>query len=326
MLTPSFGVGHHEYVKSQKGLVMKKMLCGVSLLAVAMPISAVAQEWQGAVSLGYGMSDVSDISEDIDTLTFDGRVGYDFGNGIRIGADFSTVRGEMDNVPEGITGSVLGVYGAYGFSNGATVGIYAEEADLDIEGFPVDLSATSFGLMAGFETATSRVGGFVGKTTTDPDLPAGVDIRDFGLSFRHDVSEQFTLGGSFVRSEISESSVGVDIDFLGIAGAYEINPSWTIFGAISKSTLDVLDADVTTFGLGVTYDLSSTFHFGSSVSLELARSNASLYGDDGDLDTIRLGFNIPFGSRDFNVPMNSVADAVMNPRHSAVSSLILSTF
>ena len=306
---------------------MKTTIYGAScIFALAMPLSAIAQEFQGAVTLGYGMSDVSDISEDIDTLTFDSRLGYDFGNGIRVGADFDSVRGKMDGISQDVTGSVLGVYGAYAFANGATLGVYAEEANLDIDGVTIDLSATSFGLMGGYETATSQFGGFVGKTTTDPDLPAGVDIRDFGLSFRHAASDQFTIGGSFVRSEISGPGGDVDLDFIGVAGAYEINPSWTVFGAISKASLDLVDADLTTFGLGVTYDLSSVFHFGSSVSLELARSDASLGGLDGDLDTVRLGFNIPLGAREFNVPMNSVADSVMNPRHSAVSSFVLSAF
>lgn len=298
-----------------------------ALVLAGLPGMAAAQEFSGAITLGYGMTDLSDVSEDITTTTLDGRFGMDLGNGFRFGADLSVGRGKIDGVPESLTASMIGVYGAYSFDGGFSLGAYVEDAELDIEGAPTDLSATSYGLMAGYDMGQARFGGFLGRTTTDPDLPAGIDVRDFGLTLRYAAAPEFTLGASFVRTEVSDGVTDVDLDFLGVAGAYTIDPTWSLFGGISNASVDLIDADVTTFGLGVSYDLSSKLGAGSSLSLELARSNASVGGGgDGHLNTVRLGLSIPLGSQGFTVPMNSVADSIMNPRHSALSSTVLSVF
>lgn len=297
----------------------------VLLCAVTPGISA-AQEVGGAVTLGYGNSDISGVSEDLGTVSVDGRVGVDFGNGFRFGIDQSAITGDIDGVPEDVSVFMLGAYGSYRFANGMSLGGYAEKAELDVDGLATDLSATSFGLMAGYDAGAAYLSGFAGKTTTDPDLPAGADIRDIGVAVKYAAATNFTLGASAMRTRISDSTTDLDVSFMGVAGAYGVAENWSLFGGLSRSSLDLVDADITTFGVGVSYDLSSHIGMGSSVSLELARSTASIAGVDDDLDTVRLGLSIPLGGDSFSVPMNSVADSVMAPRHNAITSTVLSAF
>lgn len=297
------------------------------LIATAVPAVVSAQDFSGAVTLGYGHTDVSDISENISTASLDGRFGFDAGNGFRFGVDFSTTRIEIDGISEGVSANTIGAYGSYEFSGGVRVGAYAERAGLNIDGLPIDLSATSYGLMAGYSIADAQVGGFVGTTTTDPSLPSGVDIRDFGLSVKYSAAPALTFGASAMRSRISDSVTDVDVDFLGVAGAYTFADAWTVFGGVSRASLDLADLDLTTIGLGASYNLSPALGFASVVSLELARSDASIGGGgSGQLDTVRLGWSFPLGGDTFTVPMNSVADSIMNPRHSAVTSTVLAAF
>lgn len=297
-----------------------------ALLCVVAPTLVIAQDFSGAVTLGYGSSDVEGISEDLSTLSLNGRAGVDFGNGFRLGIDHGVQSIDIDGVAEDVSIVAMGIYGAYRFNNGMSLGGYAEKAKLDVDALATDLSATSYGLMGGYSAGAAHLSGFFGKTTTDPDLPAGVDIRDIGLAVKYAAAPNLTLGASAMRSRISDSVTDLDVDFIGLAGAYGVAENWSLFGGLSRASLDLVDADVTSFGVGVSYDLSSHLRMGSSVSLELARSNASVAGVDGDLDTVRLGLSIPLGGDGFSVPMNSVADSVMAPRHNAITSAVMSAF
>ena len=113
---------------------------------------------------------------------------------------------------------------------------------------------------------------------------------------------------------------------MGFSCQKSVTETLSIFGGLSKSTLDIVDTDLTSFGLGVNYDLAAATGVNASLSVELARSNLSIGGADGSVDTVRFGFSIPLGKGDFSVPLNSVADAVINPRHSVISSTVLAAF
>ena len=288
--------------------------------------SSFAQELTGAATLGFGLSDVSDISEDIDTLTLNGRFGLAAANGFRFGVDLNSIKGSFEDTSEDVTATLFGAYGGYQFEGGGTAGGYIERANLDTGSLLGDLSANSYGLLGGYDFEGGGVGGFVGMTTTDPDLPDDVDIYDYGIKLKFAASDKFTMGISAVRTTISGPGDEVGLGFYGIAGSYTVTETVSIFGGLSTSTLDDVDADLTSFGIGVNYDLAEATGVNASLSMELARSNLSIGGTDGSIDTVRFGFSIPLGKSDFSVPLNSVADAVINPRHSVISSTVLAAF
>lgn len=291
----------------------------------ALPALALAQDISGAVTLGYGHSDISGISEDIRSTTLDFGGRYDFGNGFSVGGDLSAARLDIDNVPVDLDVRAFGLDAGYRFSSGFTIGAYAEKAELDIETFPVDLSATSYGISAGYGTAYSDFGVFIGETETDPDLPPGVDIRDIGLTFGFRPTEGAMIGGNWIKTELSDGVTDVDITALGVAGSYAVNDAVSLFGGVTRTSIDLLDADVTTFGIGAGYDLGAITKIPGAISLELARSDLSAAGGSVDVDTVRLGYTIPLGGA-AGAPRNSVASSILDPRHSAVTSTVLSAF
>ncbi|MCC6519054.1 MAG: hypothetical protein IT543_09420, partial [Tabrizicola sp.] len=50
------------------------------------------------------------------------------------------------------------------------------------------------------------------------------------------------------------------------------------------------------------------------------------FGTGTDLDAVRLGLTVPFGAKGPALPMNSVADSILNPRHGAFNAALTSAF
>ncbi|HSF65689.1 MAG TPA: hypothetical protein VLA78_14970 [Paracoccaceae bacterium] len=295
-------------------------------MASTLPGLALAQDFSGAATLGYGLSSVDGTSDDLTSLTLDGRFVYDAGNGLTFGGDLSVARVDVDGVSENLTGSAYGVDVAYRLQNGLSLGAYLERAEIDVSGLG-DIAATSFGIEAGYGVGQADIRVFAGRTDTSPELPPGIDVRDLGVTATYAISDRLSLGAALVNTEISGFGDSVDLRFVGVAGAYSLNDQWSFFGGITETSVGVLDADVRTMGLGLSYDMSQLVNFGSVASLELARTRGSVSGfGSADVDTIRLGLTIPLGSGDADVPLNSVADTVFNPRRNALSQGVLAAF
>ena len=295
---------------------------------------ATAQTVTGGLTLGYGNTNIGGVDENLSVLSFDAMIDADFGNGLTVGGAASFNNIKIDDLDESLSASAFGIDGSYRLQNGFRFGAYLERAtlkvnDLDLDfDFDVDtgVSATSYGLSGGFAANALDLEVFFGATTTDPDLADNVDIRDLGLVVGYDIADSGHVGASVVRTRISAEGEDADLTTMGFAGSYNVDPSFTLFGGVARSTLDLVDADLTTFGIGASYDLNQIAGFSSSVSLELARSTIDLDGDNADLDTVRFGLTIPLGGTGPTVPLNSVASGVLKPRHSALSSAVLSTF
>lgn len=302
---------------------MKTLLCSSAIVFASLTSIASAQDVSGAVTLGFGSSDISDVPVDLSSATLDGRVNASFGNGVLLGARADVANINIDDTPD-VTASVIGASLGYAFGNGARVGGYVEQGKLSFSPLEMNPSVTSYGLSAGYSMANFTVDGFVGRSETNPDLPAGIKVTDYGVVAKYTPASNLTFGGNLMRTHISGMGDSVDVDMIGVAGVYGINEQWAVFGGVSNTS--VMSADLTTFGLGASYDMAALVHFPMVASLELARTKISGYGASGDMDTIRLGFTVPFGASASKVPLNSAADAVLNPTHSVVTSTLLSAF
>lgn len=300
---------------------MKTTLAAACLLAL--PIAANAQDISGGVTLGYGHSDVSNISQSLTQLTIDGRIKADLGNGISLGARLDTVKLDADGASQSINGTLFGVDGSYKLGNGVSLGLYAERAEISTGGLSV--TGNSYGLTAGYATNGLTLDGYVGRTDNSI-FPSGVNMTTIGLGARYEAAPKLTLGGSVARTRLSGGGSSVDLTMFGIAAAYQLNDAFTVFGGASRLSLDVVNADLTNIGLGVSYDMASALNFPAVASLELERTNLGLGGGDGHLNTVRVGLTIPLGKSASKVPMNSVADSIFSPSHSVISSAVLSTF
>ncbi|MCB2122412.1 MAG: outer membrane beta-barrel protein, partial [Rhodobacteraceae bacterium] len=106
-----------------------KTSLGIAVLAT-IPMFAQAQEFLGGVTLGYGSSNISGVTQDITTRTFDGRVEVAFGNGLSFGARYDRIDASVDGVALDLTGDMIGLDLGYAFGNGFAVGLYNEKAKI----------------------------------------------------------------------------------------------------------------------------------------------------------------------------------------------------
>ena len=298
------------------------------VLAAIAPNLLAAQTFQGAATLGYGHSSVSDGGGDVSAPTLDAFGVVDFDNGLFLGLD-----GKFANIdPDAISGDLslfdLGSTLTYQFTSGATVGAYLDYADTDLNtglGFDLSGDATSYGIAGGYVAEGFGFEAWVGETETSPDLD-GVDWTDYGALFRYRASETAQFGAHYVRSELSGSGEKIDLSSFGIGGYYQFAQGWGTYAGISRQSLSDFDADTTTYGIGVDYDFRQTSEFPAQLSLELARTDLDVGGLSGDMDTVRVGLTFPLGKRTVATPLNSVARAAMAPRHNALTTLVDTAF
>ena len=300
----------------------------VLLLGISMPSLVAAQEISGGVTLGFGDHDIDEISQGLRTTSLDGRMGMAFDNGIIFGVQAGYIDINIDDVDVDLDGNFFGFDLGYRFTNGMSLGAYVEELTLSADILPIDISLRTIGLSGGYSMEGLDFGAFIGETTTSPDIGAiaDIDISNFGLTAKYSAVPNLNLGAAFLRANIDTPGDDVDIDLIGLAATYDINEQFSVFGGVSRTSLDLADLDVTTFGLGVGYDLSGMAGIASTVSLELARTDLSTGGDDADLDTIRLGLTFPLGGSGTEAPLNSVADSIFNPRRGALNAALTGAF
>lgn len=306
-----------------------KRIFSLCLLTISAPSLTSAQDltYSGAATFGVGFHDVSDISQDLRTTSLDGRLNLAFGNGLNLGVEAGFLNVDIDDVPFDLTADFMGLNASYSFAGGMSLGLYHERLTAGADILPIDISLKSTGLTAGYDMESFHFGAFIGQSDTSPSLGTDIDFRDYGLTAKHETMPNLTLGAAFLRTTIDTPGTDVDLDFLGLAAAYALNDQFSLFGGLSRTSLDLIDIDATTMGLGLGYALPEFAAVSSTVSLELARTDLSALGTDaGNLDTIRLGLTIPLGGKGSEAPLNSVADSVFNPRHSAINAGLTSAF
>lgn len=305
---------------------MLKKFIFAGVVVSAFPVFAMATELTSVATLGYGESDVTDVSTDLSTTTLDLTSKLDVGNGFTLGFDASLARAEPDGIAADIDISALGVNGSYGLGNGVRFGAYVEKAKLGATGFNDSLSATSYGLTAGYSMGTADFEGFYGATDTDPSLPDSIDVRDYGVAVGVHISPELFVGGNLMRTQLSSGGMEANLDMIGVAASYRFAGAWTAFGGITNASISGEDTDINTTGLGVGYEMSNVFAAPVTFSAEVARSKVSVPGDSGRIDTVRFGLSVPIGGSRVIAPLNSVAGSVTNPRHNVDSSAALSAF
>lgn len=292
--------------------------------ALCAPTLALAQDISGAITNGFGRHSISGIDQEITTNTLDGRVSLAFENGMTLGVEGGYIELGQSNTDGRITAPFVGIDVGYTMSNGLSFGIYVEELTGQVSGFPLDVSLQSFGAEIGYQTGNLELGLQSGRTSLSPELVENVDT--LGLTAKYAVSPALDIGATWLRASLELGPMTADVDLTGLAASYDVTDDLLIFGGISRSTLGDADLEVSTMGLGAGYRLTKLVGVASTLSLEVARTRISMSGSGQDLDTVRLGMTFPLGGKDTEVPLNSVADSVFNPRAGAINSTLTSAF
>ena len=287
---------------------------------LAAPGAGLAQDFDGAATLGYGYSSVSNGRPDVNTYTIDGVGTLAFQNGFSLDVDGSFHHANPDR------GSNMGVFDVggvlnYRFGLGPVAGVYLEYASLDSNGLlGRDINATSYGLTGGYEDQLFQAKLFYGGTDASAIVGANSDWTDYGLNVAYTPTQSTMVAGHWMRSDIDAPAVATDATSFGVGVDHNFGNGFSGFGGISRLNFDALNIDATSYGLGVGYDLNQIARVPAQISLELARTTIDPVGRNTDVDSIRLSVTIPFGMRSGGTPLNSTANNAMSPRHNAVST------
>lgn len=300
---------------------------GVAASALSLLPFAAQAQMAGDVTLSFGRSDIQNLDEDVGTSYLGLSLSGDLGSNVTAGINFGLNRAAIDGFDADVEVQSLGANAAYrvgsGFSLGAYVQRDAVEASLlgiDLLG---DLSATSLGLYAGYATGTVDVSGFLGRTTTDPDLPDGADITDFGLTARFQPTEASVVGAMLIRSELDSPAGDGSLTGLGLAGGVTLSETWSLFGGASRYDLDALGFDATTVGIGAGYKMP---YFPGQLFAEVSRTNLSDGTDDLDVDSIQFGISFPFGKGGAQIPNGTVAGGILTDNFSTAAQALRLSF
>lgn len=296
----------------------------MGVLAAFTPVMSSAQEVSGAATLGLAETSSPSGVPDYSAMSLDGKLDVNYAGVLSFGANISTGKIDIDGVSEDLSATIIGLNAGFPLGSMWNGGAYYEHAELDVDGLGSE-SINSYGLFVGYKSDLMALELFGGETDGDSLTGTGVDWFDIGGQASFAVGQAGEVGGHMIRSRLSSGGVDVDLTSVGIGGSFEMAQGLTVFAGLNRAEIDVLTGDVTTFGLGVGYDLGAMVNFPATVSLELSRSRIDDGVDDYDSDTIRFGITIPFGGAKAS-PMNSVASAAMAPNRNALTTVINSDF
>jgi hypothetical protein len=289
----------------------------LALTLSAIPAAVQAQSITGGITLSYTSQEADGLDQD--TTGLDGRMKVAFDNGFSFGLQLGRSETSLEGTSAELEGEFYALDGNYRFANGMRVGAFTERLTIGVDLVPTDVSLDTDGVLLGYEGNGFDVEAFVG--TTSVDLISFIDVDNYGITASYTGKPGLEVGGAFLRARLSSGGTSENIDFTGIAATYAFNTSYMVFGGFAKSDFFIGDS-LDSMGLGLGYDLGELAGFSSTVSLELARTD--LGGDD--IDTVRFGLTVPLGKKGPMLPLNSVADSVLNPRHGAFNAGITAAF
>lgn len=293
-------------------------------LAAFSPMMVSAQEMSGAVTLGIAQTSLPDGLPDLSTISLDGKLDVDYAGRLFFGANISTAKVDIDGISEDLSATTIGLTAGFPLGSMWNGGAYFEHAALDIDGFGTE-SINSYGLFVGYTSDLMAFEVFGGETDGDALSGTGVDWYDIGARASFAIGDRGEVGGHWINSRLSSGGFDVDLTSVGVGGSFEVAQGFSVFAGLNRSEIDVFVGDVTTFGLGVGYDMASVVNFPATVSLELVRSRLDDGVDNYDADSIRFGVTIPFGGAK-STPMNSIASSASSPNRTALTTAINSDF
>ena len=178
-----------------------------------------------------------------------------------------------------------------------------------------DFSATSLGLYAGYDAGAMAMTGFIGQTTTDPDLPDDADITDFGLSARFQPTEAAVVGGMLIRPNSISAPGDTSLSGFGVAGGVAVSGNWTVFAGAGRYNLDAFDLDATTVGIGAGYKTPLLPR--SGLRRNLAHEPVVDGADDLDVDSFQPRHLLPLRQDRAQIPNGTVAGTILTDNHSS---------
>ncbi|NKX44143.1 porin [Roseicyclus persicicus] len=311
------------------------LLSGAAL--VALPLAAQAQTgpgFSGTLTLGYSSSSIGGlpVGVDLDALSIDVVTDIAFSDAFTVGLDFSMSTGSLDIAGGALDLDIdligLAIEPAYHFGNGAYVGVYYRMGDLDLSLAPLPIAlgvdTESYGVFGGYEHGPLWVEGFIGTSDSDPGLPSGIDIMDYGIAMSYDINSQLAVFGSVIRTDIDAGGTDLDLTAISVGADYDFGNGLSAYGSVGMLDIGLGplgDFDATGMTIGVAYDLAS---MGTPMTLNLEYSHTTIdLGPiplDPDIDRFAIGVTIPLGGGS-SEPLNSNTRTARGDYRSAIAAL-----
>lgn len=299
-----------------------RVMAGV--IVACLPLSATAQDMAGAVTLGLGSYDSSDGFADFTTRSLDGRLDLSYGNGLSLGATAASTRADYDGFDDHASVNSLGLTAGYALTPTWTAGLFYEYGEFSVDGFGA-ASMDSVGLFAAYDSALMGLEVFAGQTDGYDIAGAGVDWSDIGASLSFPVGSSGQIGAHLVRSHLSLGPDELDMVSAGLGGHYAFANGLLGFAGVTQASLEEFAGELTTMGVGLGYDLSTTMNLAAVASVELARTHVDFGTGTYDEDSIRIGLTLPLG-RKAAAPLNSVAHSAATTNRTAITTALIAAY
>jgi len=246
------------------------------------------------VGLDFGIAmteiDATGGTANADLMSFAFEPSYHFANGAYVGAYYRM--GDLDlsiallPITLGVDTRQSGIFAGY------------ESGPLWIEAF------------YGTSDTDPGIGGI---DVTDMGLAVSYSVMPnldvFGSYTRTDIDT-----GGFLDIDLTMMAIGADYDFgngLSVYGSV---------GRLDIGTPFPIDLDATQFSLGASYDLAQAGGgFPGVVSLEMTRTSFDLAGLDADVNSFGLGLTIPLGNNASTTALNSSTQVARGSYRSAIA-------
>jgi hypothetical protein len=324
---------------------MIKQITYASALAVMMAPSAFAQTadgpmFNGTFTLGFSMSNdvlgppVIPASADITSLYFGMASDVIFTPKFQVGFDIEAVMAEAKAAGVTVDADVLrfAVEPQYNFGNGYYAGAYYHLHDIDF-GVAAPIVAgvdlQSYGLFGGYDSDMWGVEGFIGISDTDPSLPAGTDITDFGIMGDYQVAPNLEIFGSYALTDFDSPALNAELSVFALGADYDVNDALGVYGTAALASISVPgpDADANQFALGVTYDLAvgNVTTMPVILSAEIARTDLSAGPISDDFFTFNFGVTVPVGNGT-SEPLNASTRGARGDFRTATSNTLFGAF
>lgn len=283
---------------------MKKIAAIAAASLVALPLAASA-EISGGVGLSFGRISFEGSSDTLNNTRLDFDLNYSTGNAFGFAVNGSTSR--ISEGADDLTINSLGGEAFYGFGNGRRAGAYF--GTLSVSDLLSD-NLSSYGLFFGTSGEGHSIDLSFGQLEANGDTANEVSLRG-----TYDLSQGTSLSGEFSRAWDD----GFNVNTFGIGAAHDLSEQASVFGGLNVLSFDDGSDRLTTFSIGLAYDLATISSFGATGWIELSRSS---FSDSSDgINRVAFGISMPLGDAGAGAPVGSRSGSIGRGNRSGYSSL-----
>ena len=299
---------------------MQNSILGAAALVAVLPFSAMATDFDGAVTLGYSKLTTSDGSPGATDVSLDLTTSFAINSNLKLGVDVGLMQVKQFSNKANLNDAAVRL--DYRIDNGVSVGGYLEKTSIeDASGGNESIGVMSYGLSSGYEAENYQVTAYFGKTALS-GAGNSETLSDYGVSGGYAVNDRlaFVLNVSHTQAPSSMGSANI----VDLAATYKFNDQFSMFGGVTRLSAGGSSEVATLYGLGVGYSLEGVSKNPVVLSLEVGRTTQGSFSEHTNV--IRAGITFPLGNSKTSTPLNSLAGRIESRKHGYFTKVFKSVF